>query len=170
MARRLALLASLLLLAWPAARWGKKAAAGDANGLSRKKSLIATAVTSVVALAAAAAMYYGAAAVIPAALAAAFGAAAIANVTFGIMAATGGAFFLLFLPDIISIMRGRAPTGFTPGFSLLFLLASLGFVVWTGHLAWIAAPGSPVCHVMRILVSLARSIPFFAACSARKSA
>ncbi len=135
--------AAAMLLAWPAARWGKKAAGGDAQGLSKKRSLIATVVTSVIALAAATALYYGAAAVVPAALAAAFGAAAIANVTFGIMAATGGAFFLLFLPDILSIVRGKAPKGFTPGFSLLFLLASLGFVVWTGHLAWIAEPGSP---------------------------
>ncbi|MCR4295298.1 MAG: hypothetical protein NUW21_07165, partial [Elusimicrobia bacterium] len=135
--------AAAMLLAWPAARWGRKAAGGDAQGLSKKRTFIATAVTSVIALAAATALYYGAAAVVPAALAAAFGAAAIANVTFGIMAATGGAFFLLFLPDIISIVRGKAPKGFTPGFSLLFLLASLGFVVWTGHLAWIAEPGSP---------------------------
>lgn len=134
--------AAAMLLAWPAAKWGKKAA-GDAGVLSGKKSAVATVVTSIVALAAAAALYYGAVAVVPAALAAAFGAAAVANVTFGIMAATGGAFFLLFLPDIISIVRGRAPRGFTPGFSLLFLLASLGFVVWTGHLAWIAEPGSP---------------------------
>ncbi len=134
--------AAAMLLAWPAAKWGKKAA-GEAGALSGKKSAVATVVTSLVALAAAAAMYYGAAAVVPAALAAMFGAAAVANVTFGIMAATGGAFFLLFLPDIISIVRGRAPHGFTPGFSLLFLLASLGFVVWTGHLAWIAEPGSP---------------------------
>ncbi|MDP3542182.1 MAG: hypothetical protein Q8T11_06880 [Elusimicrobiota bacterium] len=135
--------AAAMLMAWPAARWGKKAAGADAQGLSKKRTFIATAVTSVIALAAATALYYGAAAVVPAALAAAFGAAAIANVTFGIMAATGGAFFLLFLPDIISIVRGQAPKGFTPGFSLLFLLASLGFVVWTGHLAWIAEPGSP---------------------------
>lgn len=135
--------AAAMLMAWPAARWGRKAAGGDAQGLSKKRTLIATAVASVIALAAATALYFGAAAVVPAALAAAFGAAAIANVTFGIMAATGGAFFLLFLPDIISIVRGQAPKGFTPGFSLLFLLASLGFVVWTGHLAWIAEPGSP---------------------------
>ncbi|MBI2787558.1 MAG: hypothetical protein HYX59_02645 [Elusimicrobia bacterium] len=134
--------AAAMLLAWPAAKWGKKAA-GEAGALSGKKSAVATVVTSLLALALAAAMYYAAAAVIPAALAAAFGAAAVANVTFGIMAATGGAFFLLFLPDVISIVRGRAPNGFTPGFSLLFLLASLGFVVWTGHLAWIAEPGSP---------------------------
>jgi hypothetical protein len=133
--------ATVMLLAWPAARWGKKAA-GDA-GLSPKKSATATAVTVAVALAVSAAVYFAAAAVVPAALAAVFGAAAVANVTLGIMALTGAAFFLLFLPDIISIARGRAPQGFTPGFSLMFLLASLGFLVWTGHLAWLAEPGSP---------------------------
>ncbi|MDD5304033.1 MAG: hypothetical protein PHS14_13110, partial [Elusimicrobia bacterium] len=135
--------AAVMLLAWPAARWGKKAAGGDAAGLGRKKSAAATAATVAVALAASAAVYYAAAAVVPAALAAAFGAAAVSSVTLGIMALTGGAFFLLFLPDVISIARGRAPQGFTPGFSLMFLLASLGFLVWTGHLAWLAAPGSP---------------------------
>ncbi len=134
--------ATVMLLAWPAARWGKKAAAGDAAGLDKKKSAVATAVTVAVSLAVSAAVYYAAAAVVPAALAAAFGAASIAGVTLGIMAVTGGAFFLLFLPDIISIARGRAPQGFTPGFSLMFLLASLGFVVWTGQLAWLAEPGS----------------------------
>ena len=32
------------------------------------------------------------------------------------------------------------------------------------------APGSPVCHVIRSLVSLARSMPFLAAASAMNSA
>jgi hypothetical protein len=32
------------------------------------------------------------------------------------------------------------------------------------------APGSPVCQVIRIFVSFARSTPFFAAASPRKSA
>ena len=103
--------ATVMLLAWPAARWGKKAA-GDA-GHSPKKSATATAVNVAGALAVAAAMYFAAAAVVPAAIAAVFGAAAVANVTLGIMALTGAAFFLLFLPDIISIARGRAPQGFT---------------------------------------------------------
>jgi len=135
--------ASVMLLAWPAARWGKSAAKGDPAGPGKKKSMAATVVTVGVALALAAGGYYAAAAVVPAALALTFGAASIGGITLGIMATTGGAFFLLFLPDIISIVRGKAPHGFTPGFSLMFLLASLGFVVWTGHLAWIAEAGSP---------------------------
>ena len=132
--------ATVMLMAWPAARWGKKTA--EAGKLDGKKTAAATIATVALSLGISAAVYYAAAAVIPAALGAAFGAAAVGSITLGIMAVTGGAYFLLFLPDIISIMRGQAPKGFTPGFSLLFLLASVGFVVWTGQQAWLAEPGS----------------------------
>lgn len=135
--------AAVILASWPAARFGRKAAEkAGAETPSKTKSYAITAAAVVASLAVAAGLYFSAAAVVPLALTALLGKAGVGSLVVGIQAVTGGAYFLLFLPDIISIMRGRTPKGFTPGFSLLFLLASLGFVVWTGHLAWLAAPGS----------------------------
>jgi hypothetical protein len=135
--------AAVILASWPAARWGRKAAENSPGGaLTPGKRYAITAAAVAASLGAAAALYFAAAAVVPAALAAWIGAAGVGTLLLAIQAITGGAYFLLFLPDIISIMRGQAPKGFTPGFSLLFGLASLSFVVWTGHLAWITAAGA----------------------------
>ncbi|UPT72997.1 MAG: hypothetical protein M0D55_13955 [Elusimicrobiota bacterium] len=135
--------AAVIMASWPAARWGKKAAEKSEGGVlpARKAWGIAGAAV-VVSLAAAAALYFAAAAAVPAALTAALGAAGVAGLLLGIQFVTGGAYLLLFAPDVWAIMRGQAPKGFTPGFSMMFLLASLAFVVWAGQLAWVAAPGS----------------------------
>ncbi|MDE2293194.1 MAG: hypothetical protein KGL53_14020, partial [Elusimicrobia bacterium] len=88
-------------------------------------------------------LYYGAAAVMPGLLHAALGAQGVRQLALAIQVATGAMFFLLFMPDIVSILRRKAPQGFTPLFSLLFFAASAGFIAWTLQMAQAAAPGSP---------------------------
>ncbi len=129
--------AAAMLLIGPAMRWS-----GKIPGDSRTQAVWGTAAVAVISLAIGGALYFAAAAVVPGALTAWLGAAALGKVLVGIQVATGAAYFLLFLPDILSIMRGEAPHGYTPGFSLAFMLSSLSFLVWSGQLAWVAEAGS----------------------------
>ena len=129
--------AAAMVLIWPAVRWS-----GKIPGSPRTQAVLGTAAVAAVSLAIGAALYFGAVAMVPGALTAWLGAVGVANLLVYIQAATGAANILLFAPDIISIVRGKVPHGYTPGFSLLFMLGSLGFLVWSGSLAWVAEAGS----------------------------
>jgi|CXWL01.1.fsa_nt_gi hypothetical protein len=129
--------AAAMVLIWPAARWSRMI-----PGTSRTRALWGTVATAAVSLAIGAALYFAAAALVPGALTAWLGAVGVANLLVYVQAAAGAGYILVFAPDILSIVRGKAPDGFTPGFSLLFMLGSLGFLMWGGHLAWIAEAGS----------------------------
>ncbi|MFA6004372.1 MAG: hypothetical protein WC881_09920 [Elusimicrobiota bacterium] len=101
-----------------------------------------TAAVSLGLLAASIGMYAGAAAVMPVLLHAVFSPAGLGWLTLGIQVATGGMLLLLFVPDIVSLLKKQAPEGFTSMFSMLFFVASLAFVVWTLQQAWDAPAGS----------------------------
>ncbi|MBI2363272.1 MAG: hypothetical protein HYV15_07825 [Elusimicrobia bacterium] len=88
------------------------------------------------------ALYSAAAAVVPGVLTGMLGAAGLAHLALGLQIATGAMFFLLFTPDIIDIVKGRTPKGFTSLFSFLFFAASIGFVAWTAQMASAAPAGS----------------------------
>ncbi|TBR22753.1 hypothetical protein EPO15_07270 [bacterium] len=105
---------------------------------SAKKAAALTAATATLLFAPAFAMYAAAAELVPAAI----NAAAAGPIALGLQIATGAAFFLLFVPDIIAIVKGRAPKGFTSMFSMLFALASIGFIAWTLQMAAAAPAGS----------------------------
>ena len=124
-----------MLAVYPAAWW--------LRGGAKVRPLVGTAVVTLAALAASVGLYYGAAAIVPALLAHWMSAAAISQAMLWIQVATGALYFLLFLPDMISVARGQAPKSFTPLFSLAFFAASAGFVVWTVQAALAAVPGSP---------------------------
>src|SRR5205085_736558 len=47
-----------------------------------------------------------------------------------------------FTPTMVDLWRGKTPRAFTPGFSLSFALASLGFVAWMIQSALSVAPNS----------------------------
>lgn len=129
----LALAAPILIGAY-LARKGLKFSAGKAAAL--------TAATATLLFAPAFAMYATAAELVPAAIDAAMGAAAVGPIALALQIATGAAFFLLFVPDIVAILKGRAPKGFTAMFSMLFALASIGFIAWTLQMAVAAPAGS----------------------------
>ncbi|TPW20830.1 MAG: Uncharacterized protein FD126_1297 [Elusimicrobia bacterium] len=129
----LALAAPILIGAY-LARKGLKFSARKAAGL--------TAATAALLFAPAFAMYAAAEELVPAAINAAAGAAAVGPIALALQIATGAAFFLLFVPDIVAIVKGRAPRGFTAMFSMLFALASIGFIAWTLQMAAAAPAGS----------------------------
>ena len=124
-----------MLAVYPAAWWLREGA--------KVRPLVGTAVVTLAALAASVGLYYRAAAIVPALLAHWMSAAAISQAMLWIQVATGALYFLLFLPDMISVARGQAPKSFTPLLSLAFFAASAGFVVWTVQAALAAVPGSP---------------------------
>ncbi|MBI5595911.1 MAG: hypothetical protein HY928_07470 [Elusimicrobia bacterium] len=88
------------------------------------------------------ALYEAALHVVPALLTGMLGAAGLAHLALGLQIATGAMFFLLFTPDIVDIVKGRTPKGFTSLFSFLFFAASIGFVAWTAQMASAAPAGS----------------------------
>ncbi|MFI5360799.1 MAG: hypothetical protein ACHQ49_02420 [Elusimicrobiota bacterium] len=89
------------------------------------------------AVAVAAVLTIAAAAAVPSLLAALFTAAAVGKITLGIQIATSAMFLWMFLPDAVKALRGRAAGGFSRGFSLMFLVSSLGFMLWTLPSAWL---------------------------------
>ncbi|MBI3297567.1 MAG: hypothetical protein HYZ75_05355 [Elusimicrobia bacterium] len=112
------------------------------GGFSAGWAALLTGLTAGLTIVPAGALYLAAAASVPAALAAVMTPAAISLLGLGIQIATGAMFFLLFVPDIISILKGEAPKGFTSMFSLLFLTTSLGFLAWTLQMAAFAQTGA----------------------------
>lgn len=129
----LTLLAPLLLSPLLARRGG---------GFSAKASAGLTAVTSTAIFLPSMGLYAAAVRTVPALLRSLLGAAGIAHLALGLQIATGAMFFLLFAPDVIDIVKGRTPKGFTSLFSLLFFAASVGFVAWTAQMASAAPAGS----------------------------
>lgn len=109
---------------------------------SARKAAALTAATTALLFAPSFAMYAAAAEAVPGAIAATLGAVAVGHVALGLQIATGLAFFLLFVPDIVAIAKGKAPKGFTSMFSMLFALASVGFIAWTLQMAAAAPAGS----------------------------
>jgi hypothetical protein len=109
---------------------------------SARKAAALTAATTALLFAPSFAMYAAAAEAVPGAIASTLGAVAVGHVALGLQIATGLAFFLLFVPDIVAIVKGRAPKGFTSMFSMLFALASAGFIAWTLQMAAAAPAGS----------------------------
>lgn len=124
-----------MLSVYPVAWWLRRGA--------KINPLVGTAVVTLAALVASVGLYYGAAAIVPTLLAHLMAPAAVSQAMLWIQAATGALYFLLFLPDMISVARGQAPKSFTPAFSLAFFAASAAFVVWTVQAALAAVPGSP---------------------------
>lgn len=109
---------------------------------SARKAAALTAATTALLFAPSFAMYAVAAEAVPGAIASTLGAVAVGHVALGLQIATGLAFFLLFVPDIVAIVKGKAPKGFTSMFSMLFALASVGFIAWTLQMAAAAPAGS----------------------------
>lgn len=112
-----------------------------AKGFSGKASAALTALTAALLLVPTFALYAGAAATVPDLLASLFSPQGLCRLGLGIQVATGAMFFMLFVPDIISILKGRAPKGFTSLFSLLFFITSTAFIAWTLQMAS-AAPAN----------------------------
>ena len=110
--------------------------------LTGSRAVAATAASAAVLLAASFGLYAAAAAVLPVLLPALLGQAGVSALTLAIQVATGAAFLFLFAPDVSAIFKKKAPTGFTPLFSLLFSLASAGFIAWTLQKAVAAPVGS----------------------------
>lgn len=122
--------------------------------LLRDKALLGTLAVTAAALALSAGIYFAAAAVVPGLLTHLLTAAGISKLALAIQAVTGGLYFLLFVPDIVSLLRGTPPKGFTPGFSMSFFIASLGFVLWTGQMAHSFPGGSPERQQFLIYLAL----------------
>lgn len=99
--------------------------------LSGARAVAATAAACAALLAVSFGLYAAAAALLPALLPALLGKAGVSILTLAIQVATGAAFLFLFAPDVSAIFKKKAPTGFTPFFSLLFSAASAGFIAWT---------------------------------------
>ncbi|MCX5795658.1 MAG: hypothetical protein NTY77_09210 [Elusimicrobia bacterium] len=120
-----------------------KVLAHEGVTLSGARAVAATAAASAALLAVSFGLYAAAAAVLPALLPALLGKAGVSALTLAIQVATGAAFLFLFAPDVSAIFKRKAPTGFTPFFSLLFSAASAGFIAWTLQKAIEAPAGSP---------------------------
>ncbi|MBI5881929.1 MAG: hypothetical protein HZB91_02360 [Elusimicrobia bacterium] len=131
---------------------------GRFQAITGNHALLATLAVAAVGAGLSFGIYYAALATVPAMLAHLLGAAGVAKLVLGIQAVTGGMYFLLFLPDILSILRGKAPNGFTPGVSLSFFAASLGFILWTGQTVLETPSGTP--KHQQFLIYLALNIAY----------
>lgn len=107
---------------------------------SKTGALGRTALVSTVLLALSAGLYFLPALTAPGLMASLASAGGLAQIKLGIQIVTGAMFLLLFAPDIVSVLKGRRPKGFTPGVSLVFFLSSFGFVAWSLQ-AFLAATG-----------------------------
>jgi hypothetical protein len=105
----------------------------------RGKELKETALITAAALAASVAAYFAIAVALPGLLAAVFSAAVLSKGALAVQVGTYLMFLWQFLPDTFKVLRGHAPKGFTPGFSLLYFAASVGMMIW-------ALPGAFVFH------------------------
>lgn len=105
---------------------------GRVKGSGLKETILITAG----ALAVSAAVYFAAAALLPSLLAAAFSPAAIAKIALAVQFATSAMFLWMFLPDVVSVLRGKTAGGFSPGFNMMFFLSAVGSMVWAVPSAW----------------------------------
>ncbi|MBI4422089.1 MAG: hypothetical protein HY554_00075, partial [Elusimicrobia bacterium] len=112
-----------------------------------------TIATTVALLFAGGALYAGALVTVPAALHAMLSAPQLGAFLVGIQFFASGAYLGLFWRDIGKVWRGQVPEGFTPGLSLGYALASLGFVMWTLQLGLIA-PALSSARIENMVYSL----------------
>ncbi|MDX6770287.1 MAG: hypothetical protein SF051_12200 [Elusimicrobiota bacterium] len=134
--------AAAMLAVWPAAWAGKRLGADPAGPGFSGKAAVATGVGSLLVLGLSAAAYFAAEAAVPGLLSGLLGPEGIGRLTLGIQIVTGGMYLLLFAPDLLAMRRGQVPQGFTPGFSLAFMVSSVGFLIWTIKMALGAPFGS----------------------------
>lgn len=135
--------AATLAAVWPAAWAARKLGTARAGPGLNVKAALATAGTGALAMGLSAALYYLVAApFVPALVAGAFGAAAIGAITLGIQIAAATVQALLFAPDLIALYKGKPAGGFSPGFTIALMLASLGFVLYSVVRAVGEVPGS----------------------------
>lgn len=99
--------------------------------------------TSVPLLAASAALYAGAAAFVPGALAAALTPAASDSLLLGLQLFKAALFVAVFAPDVVALVKGRPPKGFTLGFNLVFFASVAAFAAW-GFTAASVEPSGPI--------------------------
>ncbi|MBI5241795.1 MAG: hypothetical protein HY926_15085 [Elusimicrobia bacterium] len=126
--------------------------------LSGAGAMAATAAACAALLAVSFGLYAAAAALVPAVLPVLLGKAGISALTLAIQVATGAAFLALFTPDIGAILKKKAPEGFTPFFSLLFAVASIGFIAWTLQKAVAAPLNSP--EQVRYIIYAAQNVVY----------
>lgn len=135
--------AATLAAVWPSAWAARKLGTARPGPGLNVKAALATAGTGALAMGLSAGLYYLVAApFVPALVAAAFGAAAIGAITLGIQIAAATVQALLFAPDLIALYKGKPAGGFSPGFTIALMLASLGFVLYSVVRALAEAPGS----------------------------
>ena len=82
-------------------------------------------------------VYCALAATLPALLAAVLSAAAIPKLALGVQVATSAMFILMYLPEAIRGLRGKATNGFSQGFTLVYFVSSAASMVWALPSAWI---------------------------------
>jgi hypothetical protein len=103
----------------------------------RGSGLKETAMIAAAALAVSVGAFYADAATLPRLFAAVFSAGVISNIVLAVQWATGAMFMWMYLPNVVKILRGRAVSGFTPAFDLMFALSGVGSMIWALPSAWI---------------------------------
>ncbi|MBI5203069.1 MAG: hypothetical protein HY925_15865, partial [Elusimicrobia bacterium] len=131
------------------------------NGpVSVKTAAWRTALTCAIAAGVSLAIYAGAVHFVPGFVLAAVGPAGKSALLLALQALAFAGFIYLFIPTIKDVLQGRTPRAFTPGFSLAFAIASVGFVAWMMHDALAAAPNS--MDRMWSLIYAAQNVVLFA--------
>ncbi len=135
--------AAAMLAVWPAAWIGKRTGPAPADDRTfSPKSAVATGVGSLLVLGLSSGLYFAAEATVPGLLSGLLSPDGIGRITLGIQIVTGGMYLLLFAPDMLALRRGELPKSFAPEFSLIFMISSVAFMVWTIKMALGAPFGS----------------------------
>ncbi len=100
-------------------------------------------------------MYFGLAAFMPS-LILAVSPVPLSLISAGIQILVQGFYLSLFVPDLMAIKRGEKPSGFAPGFVLLFCLIAACFVIWGGTQAF----QNPAKHIDLVLVAASNVLQF----------
>lgn len=124
--------AATLAAVWPSA-WVAKRFSTKTDKKFSLKAVLFTALSTAVAGGLSVGLYYLVAApFIPGLVMGLFGAAAIGGITLGIQIAAAAVQAMLFAPDLIKLWKGKVGgEGFSEGFTIALMLASLGFVLYS---------------------------------------